>query len=208
MRYDSPDYEWKAFFEGNPIQKWWKRSIAEAVWTLVGTPSCLLDVGCGSSPIISAFRNAVGIDTNAGKLVFMKEKCPNNSFIEASGDELPFANDSFDHVLCIEVIEHVDDPSAFFKEFNRVLKLGGVLIVATPNYGSITWLVIEKLYGVFMPGGYKIDHYNALNKAQIVRLGHTNGFLLGRTKMVALCDMVVEFTKAKPTRSVLSVGSR
>lgn len=46
---------------------------------------------------------------------------------------LPYESNSFDAVVSIEVIEHVTDQFAFFRELARVAKPGGVVIVTTPN---------------------------------------------------------------------------
>ena len=47
--------------------------------------------------------------------------------------KLKYTNDSFDYVLCTEVIEHTDSPRRAMKEIVRVLKPGGKAIVTSPN---------------------------------------------------------------------------
>ena len=70
------DYEWKSFYQGSFIQKWWKQSIAKTVWGWMPNASSLLDVGCGSSPIITGYYGdeIYGIDSNNEKLEFMRKK--------------------------------------------------------------------------------------------------------------------------------------
>jgi SAM-dependent methyltransferase len=48
---------------------------------------------------------------------------------------LPFADDTFDAVVCFEAIEHVADPSCVLDEFRRVLRPEGVLLISSPNRG-------------------------------------------------------------------------
>lgn len=51
-----------------------------------------------------------------------------------SADRLPFRNEIFDLVLALDVIEHIDDDRAAVKEFYRVLKPGGRLIITVPAF--------------------------------------------------------------------------
>jgi SAM-dependent methyltransferase len=57
----------------------------------------------------------------------------NNGILEAPAEALPFSDESFDVVICREVIEHVKDTDAVFVEMKRVLKRGGYLLITTPN---------------------------------------------------------------------------
>jgi SAM-dependent methyltransferase len=52
-------------------------------------------------------------------------------------DGLPCDDASFDIVTATEVIEHMEDPFKVIREFHRVLRPGGVLLLTTPNYGNI-----------------------------------------------------------------------
>ncbi len=55
---------------------------------------------------------------------------------DAERDAFPYADASFDTVLCCELIEHLfTDPMHMMSEINRVLKPGGHLLITTPNTG-------------------------------------------------------------------------
>src|SRR5207302_7081240 len=46
---------------------------------------------------------------------------------------LPFPADHFDMVISRSVVEHLEDPKRVFREFYRVLRPGGKVIIITPN---------------------------------------------------------------------------
>lgn len=50
---------------------------------------------------------------------------------------LPWPDASFDLILCVEGIEHLEDAFAFLREMHRLLKPGGILLVSTPNIISL-----------------------------------------------------------------------
>jgi glycosyltransferase involved in cell wall biosynthesis/SAM-dependent methyltransferase len=57
---------------------------------------------------------------------------------DAEKDLYPYADASFDTVLCCELIEHLfTDPMHMMSEINRILKPGGHLVLTTPNIGSL-----------------------------------------------------------------------
>ena len=57
---------------------------------------------------------------------------------DAERDPFPYADESFDTVLCCELIEHLfTDPMHMMSEISRILKPGGHLVLTTPNIGSL-----------------------------------------------------------------------
>ena len=84
----------------------------------------VLDVGCGVKPYLPYFATAreyIGVDiaqTEYADLV-------------GSIEQLPVADASFDVVLCIQVLEHVDDPSQGIRELHRVTRPGGRVLLST-----------------------------------------------------------------------------
>lgn len=89
-----------------------------------------LDIGCGSKPYESLFRT----DKYIGMDIEVSGHKHTNSNIDVfyNGTEIPFKDDSFDSIVCFEVLEHVFNPDAFLKEAIRVLKSGGSAIFTVP----------------------------------------------------------------------------
>lgn len=54
--------------------------------------------------------------------------------LDLESEPLPVEDETFDYIICSEVIEHLDvDPMFMMSEINRTLKMGGVLVLTTPN---------------------------------------------------------------------------
>ncbi len=93
----------------------------------------ILDVGCGDATVLSLLNRAgrFGTDISQTILGFAAEN-EGIELAQAYGDYLPFANDSFDVVTCMEVLEHVPDPSVIIGELTRVAKPGGKVLITVP----------------------------------------------------------------------------
>jgi ubiquinone/menaquinone biosynthesis C-methylase UbiE len=100
-----------------------------------------LDAGCGhrllppdfealERELIQKAKLVIGVDQNMDSLhrhkTLRRRTC-------ASLEGLPFADHSFDLVTCNMVVEHLPNPSHTLREFGRVLRPHGVLLVHTPN---------------------------------------------------------------------------
>jgi 2-polyprenyl-3-methyl-5-hydroxy-6-metoxy-1,4-benzoquinol methylase len=99
----------------------------------------ILDAGCGigyGSNILAAAGGAavVGVDLSAPVIEAARSGAHPAVALEV-GDvaSLDFDDDSFDLVVCFEVIEHVQQPERVFDELARVLAPDGLLLVSSPN---------------------------------------------------------------------------
>lgn len=184
------NYEWDSFFKGSPIQKWWKQSIAKAVWEFV--PSCsspLLDIGCGSSPIISHYPNATGIDINKEKLIFLQNKLPTVTLKAMSADAMSFDRNSFNYILCVELLEHLPNPEKTIALISYILKPTGKVVIATPDYSRIHWYLFEKFTA------YKEEHIYKFTRKKLEATCKKHGLVPVQYKYIAWCDLVELFEK-------------
>lgn len=93
---------------------------------MVSPTARVLDAGCGFKPWEACFPGTVeyrGIDYNG-------EWAAPDAF--ASADALPFADNTFDAVICSEVLEHARYPERCITELKRVCKPDGLLYISTP----------------------------------------------------------------------------
>lgn len=89
-----------------------------------------LDCGCGFRSVFEHSKlRVVAIDPllEEYRKISNVENTENVSYIEASGEELPFDDGYFDFVFCVNVIDHTPNPKKMAEELMRVLKKGGKL---------------------------------------------------------------------------------
>src|SRR5215210_1041354 len=96
----------------------------------------ILDVGCGTGAnlvMLGEFGEAHGIDISQDALSFCRERGLNN-VRHGAAEELPYDDETFDLVTALDVVEHLDDDAAGLKEFRRVLKEDGRILLFVPAF--------------------------------------------------------------------------
>ena len=128
----------------------------------------MLDLGCGEGRHIFGLMEkfpdlkCIGLDPHIESLdkafegLKFLESISNTktNFLSGSAYSLPFSDDSFDLVVCSEVLEHLHDYKDAIKEINRVLKPGGQFLASVPAEfpEKICWLLSEAYQN--QPGGH------------------------------------------------------
>ena len=110
----------------------------------------VLDAGCGDGTFAAFLRDlefqVSAVDVSRAAIAKAESQCHDVDLrIGSVEDRLPFADAAFDAVWCSEVLEHVFNVHATLAEFNRVLGMGGTLILTTPYHGLVKNLVITLL---------------------------------------------------------------
>jgi ubiquinone/menaquinone biosynthesis C-methylase UbiE len=130
-----------------PDLKYSQSTYEELLTQYVRDGSEWLEAGCGhqilpewrlsqEQSLVSKCRKVVGVDLD---FQGMKQHTTIQETIYANLEWLPLASESFDLVTCNMVVEHLAEPEKVFKEFHRVLRPGGKVIIHTPNaYGYPT----------------------------------------------------------------------
>jgi SAM-dependent methyltransferase len=124
---------------------WWFASRTRALNTLMDQflPQTadlrLLDVGCGAGNMIHHLRrygHVKGIEIDPRPVKMARQRGYDVDQFDAT-QPMPFANDSFDAVTALDVIEHTHDDLAVLTDSYRVLKPGGQMIITVP---ALMWL--------------------------------------------------------------------
>ncbi|HEX3443877.1 MAG TPA: class I SAM-dependent methyltransferase [Chthoniobacterales bacterium] len=164
------------FQRNRGIQCKWHHHKFRRIVQEIGNVSNHLDFGCGPGTLISLLPkaiSAVGVDIAASQLAYAEQHyaAQNREFVRIASSSLPFADQSFDSISCVEVIEHLELSlsTSIFSEFVRVLKPGGKLIVTTPNYGSL-WPLIEVMVNRLSNVSYKEQHITKFRHKSLDRL--------------------------------------
>ena len=85
------------------------------------------------------FRNArvVGVEIDRkhlyGGVEYFRRVHPDSRIVVGDVQILPFQENKFDLILTVDVMEHIEDEIATFREYSRVLRPGGYLIMHTPR---------------------------------------------------------------------------
>jgi 2-polyprenyl-3-methyl-5-hydroxy-6-metoxy-1,4-benzoquinol methylase len=102
----------------------------------------ILDAGCGDGVNLKLLcgipgLKVWGLDYNSLRLMRASAAFPGVRVVRGSVLEMPFRPESFDAVLCSQVIEHVPEDTAVLRDMARMLRPGGLLVLGTPNEGCL-----------------------------------------------------------------------
>jgi ubiquinone/menaquinone biosynthesis C-methylase UbiE len=164
----------------------------------------LLDAGCGRYMAFCKefcdIAEVVGIDCESA--LETKNNCAPFA-VRGDISRLPFPDGYFDMIISRSVIEHLEDPPEVFKEFCRVLRPGGKVIILTPNKYDYVSLIaaltpyslhrrlVSKLFQVseddVFPTLYRANTFSSIRKAfraagliekQMTGIGHYPAYLM------------------------------
>ena len=174
---------------------WWFRwrydLITQLVASLKNDDSFLiLDAGCGTGQMtkqLEAIGQAVGLDTAPEAIDYARSRGVER-LVRGSITAPPFAHGSFDCVLALDVIEHVDDDMGILTSLFQVIKPGGHLIITVPAFDAL-WSEHDEIN----------HHKRRYRSPRLRRLVEEAGFTVDRVTYcnTALCLPVLVTRKAK-----------
>lgn len=132
----------------------------------------VLDVGCGPGTITVDLAELVprgrvtGLERGGevleqARALAAQRGVSNVDFVVGDANSLAFADDSFDVVVCHQVLQHVRDPVGVLREMRRVAKPGGLVAARESDYAGFAWF----------PAAAGLDEWRALYR----RVATANG---------------------------------
>lgn len=151
------------------IQSWWfrgKRTIFDGLFRGKIPPTALvLDVGAGQGLFVNHLagpRRVIAVDEWWDCL----ERNRQRGGLPVRGDatRLPVRSDCFDYLFALDVLEHLPDDDAVVKEWARVLKPGGLMVINVPALDCL-----------WSPHDVQMGHYRRYNRRKLARVLESNG---------------------------------
>lgn len=199
----------------------YQEKVGFALSLLPSLPGSALDVGSSAGGLSVALAqhgvSVEGIEPSLPGVKVSRQRAArlgvrNASFREGVGEDLPFENESFDFVISLAVLEHVQDVPAVVSEVFRVLKPGGHAYFEVPNnlfpfegHYKMAWFPmmsksLAKRY-VAMRGAYPgfLDHLHYMSRSIVTQHFIDAGFIDCR-------DTVADFLAGKAARAPWASG--
>jgi ubiquinone/menaquinone biosynthesis C-methylase UbiE len=128
----------------------------------------ILDVPSGEGALALRLKN-LGFDVSCADLYPQIFKLDGVENLRANLDEkLPYNDNLFDYIVCVEGLEHIENPANAIREFSRLLKTNANLIVSVPNIMNIE----ERLKWLF--NGYT-SHFKPLSESALAKISSEFG---------------------------------
>jgi SAM-dependent methyltransferase len=138
----------------------------------------ILDVGCGDGRFLEVLRDfgspdweLVGVDFDPAAV----ERCRARGFtaIAKRVEDMAEEDGTFDAVVMLQLIEHVEDPVAMAKRAYALLRPGGVFVVETPNLAGWDYAIFKKRWW----GHYHFPrHWNLFSESSLHAMLRGAGF--------------------------------
>jgi ubiquinone/menaquinone biosynthesis C-methylase UbiE len=145
----------------NSDRHWWYRArwelVAELLAGHVPPGGTAIDVGCGTGEVLALLgdtgaRRVVGSDLSTEALGHAAARARGGALVVSRAERLPFPSACADVLVSLEVIEHLDSDLTALREYRRVLRPGGTMLVTVPAYESLwgdhdDWAGHRRRYG-------------------------------------------------------------
>lgn len=168
-------------------------------------PELMLEVGSGISPLVTDRSNIVYSDISIEAISILKQSQTSEYYVVADGAHLPFKANTYSHVICSEVLEHLQDDRQTISEIFRTLKKPqGHLILTVPHR--------KRYYGY---DDRYVKHYRRYELLEIKDRLQAAGFqpiriqkILGPLEKITMLGVVFLFSNMNRSKSLPMTGGK
>lgn len=196
---ESADYDSRAFNSRHFLQRYWQRQRYKIIKGFLSAEEPVLDLGCGSSRLTQDNPRFVACDVAIHKLRFLSRS--NKRRVQARLASLPFASESAEQIVCSQVLQYEAKNDAIFAELNRVLKLGGTLVVSVPDSGRMSWKLIGWLYRNLLPNVYSAAEKASYARGEIIDYFARNGFRTLKYAYICGSELILKVSKVESLKT-------
>lgn len=171
--------EYEAQYHRLEERHWWFQGRRHLVRALVlqanADRGCkILEIGCSGGPLIQqlhadGYRQVTGIDISADGIEICRQRGLTDTHV-MDARKLAFPDESFDVITASDVLEHLADAPGALREWKRVLKPDGKLIVFVPAF-QFQWSEHDEVN----------KHFKRYRRSELCQLLEVNGFRLVRS---------------------------
>jgi SAM-dependent methyltransferase len=174
---------------------WWYRGRRQIIHAeldrlALPDPARVLDAGCGSGRTLQElvrYGAVEGVELNEDAAQMAAERGDGEVKVGRLED-LPWGQDTFDLIVCLDVIEHTPDDGLTLRELRRVCKPGGWLLVTVPAYPAL-WSAHDEANHHYRRYTRRSLRQAALGSGwQVTRMTSFNSLLLAPAAAVRLAQ--------------------
>jgi len=204
----------KQYMEKQQIQINDYKEIDREIVSRIGRRASILEIGANIGILLNYFKrkgySVCGIEPNVWCANFARKKFGLNVY---ASDLIAakFNRESFDVVVMLHVIEHLQNPNVELEEIYRVLKDGGYLVVETPSFDSLSFKLLRHrersircrghlffftpstLKLLLEKNGFQVKKLEYVGRTlSLERLLHNLGIVSGSARLKARVDHIAE----------------
>ena len=154
-------------------------------------PRVLLDAACGTGQLLKRLQGRlwgwklVGLDRSLPMLKVAQQKLSESGLVLKHMDlneEIPYDNDTFDVVTCINALYALESPEETLREFARILKPGGLLILVNPYLPRGTWIWANHISQIISRRSWRDAAQTALHMPKLLAISTVNKIIARHAK--------------------------
>jgi 2-polyprenyl-3-methyl-5-hydroxy-6-metoxy-1,4-benzoquinol methylase len=129
---------------------------------VIAPPGKFLEAGCGTGEFLRIAREAgwdvKGIELSPGLCRIARGKVGDDTVHEGAVESAEFPSGSFDCIIALDLVEHIPEPLEPLHRFYTWLRPGGILVVQTPNAGSLRRYLTGRGWNLLAPDRHVLFH--------------------------------------------------